>query len=424
MFFDHVKIEVKAGDGGNGAVSFRREKYVPDGGPDGGDGGKGGNVILLATARKNSLVDYRFKHHFKAENGLPGGKRKKYGKQGEDLVLEFPVGTLVYDDEDGRFIVDLAEDGQRFVLLEGGAGGAGNRHYANSVRKAPNFAKAGELGRTLQLRLELKLLADVGLLGLPNAGKSSLLAALTRAKAKTGDYAFTTVDPQLGVAVYEHDSFVLADLPGLIEGAAEGAGLGHDFLRHMERCRLLLHVLDASIDDPAQIVENYKMIRAELGRYKEALAERAEIICLNKLDLCTPEHLAAVKAALQPQTEDEIFVVSAATGSGLDELKRHCLQRLQELPLAVLEERRDEDYKIYRFEEEAPFTIRRDNEFFVVSGRWIEHLIRSINFNDPESLHYFQRQIKQKGLQEALKQAGIVEGQWVRIGESEFQYVE
>ncbi len=422
MFFDHVKIEVRSGRGGNGAVSFRREKYVPFGGPDGGDGGKGGDVILKVNERKNSLIDFRFKHHFFAENGQNGGQRNKSGKQGQDLIIEVPPGTLVYEEESNRLITDLVEDGEEFLLLAGGKGGLGNVHFKNSRRQAPRFARAGGPAQELTIRLELKIIADVGLLGMPNAGKSSLLARMSRAKPKIADYAFTTLSPQLGVVDSYDMSFLMADLPGLIEGAAEGAGLGHDFLRHTARCRLLLHVVDAA-PLPGQLSprEAYDAINAELLDYDFEIAGRQQILVLNKADLLVDGMREEIETSFS-DIEDPIFWISTVTGEGIDALKQGVFKILPEIP-KIESPVSDEDWQVYRFEEEtSPFVIEELDGEIIVSGSWIEGLVWQTNFDAPESFHYFQREIKRKGLNEALKAAGVEHGEWITIGGAEFQF--
>ncbi|MCI6603679.1 MAG: GTPase ObgE [Clostridiales bacterium] len=423
MFFDHATITLRSGRGGDGAVSFRREKYVPDGGPDGGDGGDGGSIILRATERKTTLIDFRFKHHFSAENGENGRKRRQNGKKGADLILELPLGTLVYEQQDQRLICDLTEDGQEVRLLEGGRGGRGNVHFKNSVRQAPNFARAGGEGEELEVRLELKLIADVGLVGLPNAGKSSLLARFSNARPKIADYAFTTLEPQLGIVEAFEKSFVMADLPGLIEGAAEGAGLGHDFLRHTARCRLLLHVLDAA---PAEGEPSpraaYELIEKELRHYDEELGQRTRWLVLNKADLLEPEARASLEAEFK-DLDRPIFWTSAASGEGLDELRNQIMEKLPEIPELIQKEEVDSDWRLYRFVEEERFRIERVDGEVQVRGKWIEGLVRSINFNDVESFHYFQRQIKEKGLNDALMAAGVKEGEWIDVAGAEFQFV-
>lgn len=421
MFFDHVTIFVASGKGGDGVVSFRREAFVPQGGPDGGDGGKGGDVVLRVSSRLNSLGYYRFKHHFKAADGEAGRGKKMSGKSGEDLVLEVPPGTLVYDDETDQLIADLTEE-EDFVLLPGGKGGLGNVHFKNSRRQAPRFARAGEDGKELTIRLELRLIADVGLLGRPNAGKSSLLAALSRAKPKIADYPFTTIQPQLGVVEQYDQSFVLADIPGLIEGAAEGVGLGHDFLRHVSRCRLLLHVVDVyPLDRELTPRQAYDQIQEELRLYGAGgLAEVPQILVLNKADLLANEVRAELARAFADVKDPKVWT-STVTHEGLDELKQVISQTLEDLPEPEKVEQ-DRDWHLYRFADDTPFTIRQEADHYEVTGAWISNLVRSTNFDDLESFHYFQRQIEDKALNRALLDAGAQSGDWVNVVGYEFQF--
>ena len=423
MFFDHVRLELKSGKGGDGAVSFRREKFIPDGGPDGGDGGKGGDVIFKVSGRRNSLIDYRFKHHFAAEDGQDGQGKKMFGRSGADLILELPPGTLIYDDEHDVLICDLKEEGQTFKILEGGKGGLGNVHFKSSRRQAPKFARAGGKAEELRVRLELKLIADVGLLGLPNAGKSSLLARMSRAKPKIADYAFTTLQPQLGVVDSYDQSFVLADLPGLIEGAAEGAGLGHDFLRHTARCRLLLHLVDASpLPGQPSAREAYDLIQAELADYGDGLDERPQILVLNKADLLAPDQRPEVEASFADLDLPKYWV-STVTGEGIEDLKRGIFSILPSLAAVEQAEVSSEEWQVYRYESKAPYEIFwEDGEAFVI-GNWIEGLVQSTNFDNPESFHYFQKEIERKGLNAALSEAGVKDGDWVDIGGAEFQFL-
>lgn len=423
MFFDHVEINLCSGKGGDGAVSFRREKYVPDGGPDGGDGGKGGDVIFRVSAQKNSLVDYRFKHDFVAENGQPGARRKMAGKAGENLILEVPAGTLVYSVMTNKLICDLTEDGEEFTILRGGKGGLGNVHFKSSTRQAPKFALPGAPAQKISVRLELRLIADVGLLGMPNAGKSSLLSRLSRAKPKIADYAFTTLQPHLGVVDAYNESFVLADLPGLIEGAAQGAGLGHDFLRHTARCRLLLHVIDvAPLSENLSPREAYDLINKELQDYDADLAERRQIIVFNKTDLLAEESRLEIEKSFADIDTDKLWV-SAVSGEGLEELKERVITVLKELPALEREESLADDWQAYRFVEEAePFRLEYEGDILKVSGKWIENLVSTTNFDEPEGFHYFQYQIKQKGLNEAMREAGVEDGDTVDIGGLEFEY--
>jgi len=333
QFIDEVKINLQAGNGGNGASSFRREKFVPRGGPDGGDGGRGGSIILECVKDLNTLIDFRFKQHFVAKNGSAGKGANKNGLSGEDLILRVPVGTQIFSDDKSELIADLTQDGERFTIVKGGRGGLGNVNFKSSVNQAPTFAQKGEVGSELWARLELKLLSDAGLLGMPNAGKSTFLAATTRAKPKIADYPFTTLKPQLGVVYVDEYEFVLADIPGLIEGASEGRGLGDRFLKHVERCGVLLHLIDGSAED---VVENYATIRGELAGYSEELASKKEIVALNKIDILDADELKKKIAALKKflkksgQKLPKVFALSAATGQGTTEILRELYRKIKD----------------------------------------------------------------------------------------------
>jgi len=330
-FIDEVKIHLQAGNGGNGASSFRREKFIPRGGPDGGDGGRGGSIILECVGSLNTLIDFRFKQHFNAKSGQSGRGACQNGSSGDDLILRVPVGTQVFSDDKSELIVDLMNEGERFVIVKGGRGGLGNINFKSSTNRAPTYAQKGEAGEEKWVRLELKLLSDAGLLGMPNAGKSTFLAATTRAKPKIADYPFTTLKPQLGVVYVDEHEFVLADIPGLIEGASEGRGLGDRFLKHVERCGVLLHLLDGSAEN---IVENYATIRGELAGYSEELLEKPEVVAINKIDLLEADELKKKTTALksylkkQGQKSPKIFAISGATSKGVNEVLRELYQKI------------------------------------------------------------------------------------------------
>ena len=422
MFIDEVEIRVQSGRGGDGAVHFRREKYVPDGGPDGGDGGRGGDVVALADARLNTLQDYRYRRHYEAESGQPGGGKRMTGRDGQDLILRLPVGSLIRDAEDGRLLADLSEDGQRVVLAQGGRGGRGNVHFKSSKRQAPSFARPGGRAEMLRLQIELKLLADVGLVGFPNAGKSTLLSVITAARPRIADYPFTTLSPVLGIVQHGEAQVVVADIPGLIAGASEGAGLGHDFLRHIERTRLLLHLVDVSGSEGRAPIEDYDQLRHELAAYAPGLEARPTIVVATKADLAEPEDIEAFRAALAERGVDELYVVCAPIHEGVDELLRAMLGRLATLPRVALYEELGEDTRVYRHGHE-PLELTRDGETYVVSGAALESLIARVNFEDSDSLHYFQRQLRVRGVIDALEAAGIEEGDAVRIGDLEFDYI-
>lgn len=417
-----MKLELIAGDGGDGSTSFRREKYIPDGGPDGGDGGRGGSVILRVNPNKNTLVDYRFKKKFKADRGGDGGKKKCFGKSADDLYLDVPKGTLVYEADTDRLIVDMIEDGQEFVIAKGGKGGLGNVHFKNSVRQAPNFARAGERGEEIIVKLELKLVADVGLIGFPNVGKSTLLSVVSNAKPKIANYPFTTLAPNLGVVSYDHNEFIMADIPGLIEGASEGVGLGHDFLRHVERTRMFVHVLDGMKDSADAIVDECKQIEHELAMYRDDLMERPRFIAINKIDAADPDVVEAAKESFESEGY-KVYPISAATRQGVDEMVRDIFAVLPELPVPVMQ-KAEEGHAEIDLEPGDLFTVRRKDHYFLIEGEWIDRVIRSINFDDPESFYYFQRLLKRKGVPEALYNIGLEEGDLVRIGDMEFEWVE
>ncbi|HHT44620.1 MAG TPA: GTPase ObgE [Fastidiosipila sp.] len=420
MFYDHVKIEVRSGNGGNGAVSFRREKYLPNGGPDGGNGGRGGSVIIRADQRKNTLLDFRYKKRFVANDGEGGGKNNRIGKSADDIVIFVPPGTMIRDANSDRLIADLVETGDEVIVAEGGRGGVGNAYFKSSVRQAPQFSKAGKSGVERTLTLELKLLADVAFVGYPNAGKSTLLSVLTAATPKIASYPFTTLEPQLGVLQYDDQQVVLADIPGLVEGAAGGAGMGTDFLRHIERSRLLLHVVDAAAVDGREPYADYLAINEELSTYKEQLAERDQWVVLAKADVADPDTLESLVEKLS--AERKTFVVSAVTQRGIPELKQALAAIVPLLPKPEFYDE-SEARKVYRFEEKPLYEIALVDGHFVVSGDWIRELVQSTNFTDRESLRFFEREIKRNGLYDDLQARGITEEDTVVLAGSEFEWV-
>ncbi len=425
MFIDHIKIFIKAGNGGNGAVSFRREKYVAAGGPDGGDGGHGGNIVFHVDPGSNTLLAFRYKRKFVAGNGGDGKGAKFHGATAEDLVIQVPPGTLIKDPESGRVIHDMSEnDGADFVACRGGRGGWGNRHFATPTRQVPMFAKNGTEGEEKEVLLELKMIADVGLIGYPSVGKSSILARISAAKPKIADYHFTTLSPNLGVVRTGGESgFVAADIPGLIEGAADGAGLGHEFLRHVDRCRLLLHVVDISCFEGRDPVEDIKAINHELARYSPELATRPQILLANKCDSLDPEtvDIPAFEAYVK-ELGCECFYVSAATGEGLDAVIAHVADRLRELPpIKVYEAEYFPEEPMADGERET--IIRRENDTFYVEGAWLKNLMGQINFSDYESLNYFQKVLQNGGVFEMLEKKGCTDGHTVSIYDFEFEYV-
>ncbi len=421
-FVDHVKITCKAGNGGNGSMSFHREKFVLNGGPDGGDGGNGGNVCFYADLNMHTLLDFRFKSKYTAENGVDGAAGNCTGKRGEDLIIKVPVGTVIREAESGAVVADMDTAGETRTILHGGRGGWGNRHFATPTRQAPNFAKPGIKTEIHTFLLELKTIADVGLVGYPNVGKSTILSVVTSAKPKIGNYHFTTLTPNLGIVRRHGKDIVLADIPGLIEGAADGAGLGHDFLRHVERTRLLLHVLDIAGSEGRDPVEDFDQINHELANYGE-LAERPQIVVCNKSDLPdSEENVARLKAHLAELGLDyPVFVVSAATHQGFDALLDKTGDMLEALPPIVHFE---EEVSYDDFVKPGTFEVVRDGAVFEVVGSSMQRLIDSVNFDDEESMSWFHRTLRKWGVIDALRKAGAQEGDTVRIIDMEFDFVE
>ena len=422
MFVDYAKIIIQSGKGGDGAATFRREKYVAAGGPDGGDGGKGGDIYFEVDPDSNTLIDFRYTKRFKAQNGENGSGNRCFGKSGEDLTVKVPKGTIVKDAETGKVIVDMSEDGQRELILKGGRGGKGNVHFATSTRQAPHFAIDGEKGKEKEIILELKLLADVGLIGFPNVGKSTILSKVTAATPKIADYHFTTIDPNLGVVKTEYgDSFVLADIPGIIEGASSGVGLGIQFLRHVERTRLLLHVIDIAGTEGRNPVDDFNKINEELKKYSEKLAGRKQIIVANKADSMQNENNYKELEKLAKEKGIEIFKISAVTGDGLKELFNHVAEEIKKLPKEDIVE--PEERMVYILEEEEePFTITRNNDEFTVEGPAIDRLMARVNTEDNESFAYLQRMLKKLGIDDALREKGVKEGDTVNILDWVFEW--
>lgn len=422
MFIDKVRINIKAGNGGNGAVSFRREIYVPAGGPDGGDGGKGGDIIFVVDSGMRTLMDFRYKKHLKAGNGQNGGTSNCTGKSGENLIIKVPAGTLIKDEATGRILADLKQPDNPVVILKGGRGGKGNARFATAKRQAPRFAKPGEAGEEKWVILELKLISDVGLIGFPNVGKSTILSMVSSAKPKIADYPFTTLEPNLGVVEAGNTSFVLADIPGLIEGAHTGVGLGHEFLRHIERTRILIHVVDISGSEGRDPINDFITINNELKQYNPELSNRMQIIAANKMDITDADKKLDMFKNADEVKGYPIFPISAATGEGLDKLMKHVAGLLPNLE-DVDKNWAESVEKIYEaVPEEEPFTIRKEKDVYVVEGKWIDRLMGSVNIDDTESLQYFQRVICRKGVMDALEKMGIEEGDTVRINDFEFQY--
>ncbi len=419
MFIDKVDIFVKAGKGGNGCVSFRREKYVAKGGPDGGDGGKGGNVIFMPDEGMNTLLDFKYHRKFVAENGADGMAKKFHGKNGADLVIRVPVGTVVRDTDSGLIIHDMS-DGLPYTVASGGKGGWGNVHFATPTRQVPRFAKSGLEGGERNVTLELKMLADVGLVGFPNVGKSTLLSEVSSARPKIANYHFTTLSPNLGVATVYEKSFLMADIPGLIEGASEGLGLGHDFLRHIDRCRLILHIFDISASERPSPVEDIKKINEELEKYSPELASRPMILVGNKIDMgYTDEHFEEVKE-FADSLGCELFLISGGLCEGVPELMKAVAKKLDELPpLVYYEQEYVEPEEVYTTE----VSVTVEDGVYVVEGEWLIRLCNDINFEDYESPQYFQRVLRDKGVIDALEKAGVQEGDTVNIYGIEFDFM-
>ena len=420
-FVDTAKITVRAGNGGNGAVAFHREKYIANGGPDGGDGGKGGSIVLVPDRSLSTLMDFRYKRKYVAENGADGSGSRKTGRDGKDLVIRVPEGTVVRDPESGQIIQDMSGC-DRYVLARGGRGGWGNQHFATPTRQVPRFAKAGLPGESHDVVLELKLLADVGLVGFPNVGKSTLLSVVSKAHPKIANYHFTTLYPNLGVVyVDEGVSFVMADIPGIIEGASEGAGLGHDFLRHIDRCRLLVHLVDVSGSEGRDPIADFDAINQELRQYSPELADRPQIVVANKTDLlANPARLDAFRAHVE-EAGYTFMAMSAATHQGTRELVQAIAARLAELPpVAVYEP----EYvpRPPQIDTSEPLNIQQEDNTWLVEGPWLQRLMANINFSDYESRMYFDKMLRQSGLFDQLERMGIQDGDIVSMYNLEFEY--
>lgn len=420
LFFDEAKIFVQAGDGGNGCTSFRREKYVPHGGPDGGHGGNGGSAILVVDPRLNTLLSFRNRAHFRAERGAHGQGNNKHGKSAEDLLIRLPPGTVARDAETGEVIADLVDASARVVVAKAGRGGRGNSAFASSTHQTPRWSEKGEPGQSRWIILELKMIADVGIIGLPNAGKSTLLASVTAAKPKIADYAFTTLSPNLGVAVADEREMVLADIPGLIEGAHAGAGLGDKFLRHIERTRVLIHVLDGAQDDPLAAFET---INGELAQYEPPLSDKPQIVALNKMDLPDAQARWARVHESLTQRGLGVFAISAATGQGVRELLRAVAAKLAELPTESPSV--EEEMPVIRpAEDENAFQVSREAHAFRVRGKKVERVAVMTNFDQEEAILRLHRVFKGMGVTDALERAGVRPGDMVRIGEIELEWRE
>lgn len=423
MFVDIAKIHLKAGNGGDGAVSFHREKYVAAGGPDGGDGGRGGNIVFQADSNLSTLADFRYKRKYCAENGEKGGASRCTGKSASDLTVYVPVGTLIKDAETGRIIADISDD-KPVVVAKGGNGGWGNQHFATATRQIPKFAKKGNPGEELDVTLELKLLADVGLIGFPNVGKSTLISVVSEAKPKIANYHFTTLTPVLGVVrMGEGSSFVMADIPGLIEGAGEGVGLGHEFLRHVERCRLLLHVIDISGSEGRDPIEDFNKINNELAVFSNELTERPQIIVGNKCDLIDEDEIARISDYFTERGY-KFFPVMAAIAEGTKELIDYVASELQKLPPIKVYEAEPKPLEDFTAVKKRGFNIRVcDGVYFVEDCPWIDDVMNTVDPDDYESLQYFERVLRSSGIIDALVKAGIRQGDTVCVYDVEFEYV-
>ena len=434
MFYDHTKIYVKAGDGGDGSIHFRREKFVPYGGPDGGDGGRGGSIYMEADSKLNTLIDFRYNQHFKASSGGAGARQKKHGTKGEDLLLRVPCGTVLRDAETNQLVADLVDDGQRVMIARGGRGGLGNVHFATSTRQAPREAQKGEPGEERWLLLELQLIADVGLVGYPNAGKSTLLSVVTAATPKIADYPFTTLSPNLGVVSVgqsgsgDEFGFVLADIPGLIEGAAQGVGLGHEFLRHIQRTRLLLHILDgASVErDPWQ---DFQAINQELREYDEHLATRPQIVVLNKMDLPEAQERWPALKAKAIAAGYPVFAISAVAHQGTGELMQYSAKRLQEIQQEEAERLAAQaissaENPVLRPQPEDAFSIIKEKGVYIVRGKRVERVVNMTNLESEEGMDHLQVTLAKMGVTKALEEAGVKVGDKVRFGKVELYWGE
>lgn len=429
MFIDIVDIEVRSGNGGNGAVSFHREKYVSAGGPDGGDGGKGGDIILCVDDNLNTLVNFRYKKRYIAQNGENGKRNNCTGKDAEDIIIKVPRGTIVKNKETAEIIVDMS-DREEFLLAKGGRGGKGNQHFATATRQVPRFAIPGQQGVALSLTLELKLLADVGLVGYPNVGKSTLISKISNAKPKIANYHFTTLTPSLGVVrISEQDSFVVADIPGIIEGASQGQGLGHSFLRHIERCRLLLHVLDVSAADGRDPIEDFKHINYEMDQFNKNLCTKPQIVVANKIDAATDEQIEKLKGYILKQ-KLEFYLISAATSKGLEALKWAVFNKLKQLPKIETFEpepaRKVYDINNIKKVETNEFEVKKEADYLVIKSAKLVRILQSVDIFDYEALQYFEKTLDKMGVNAKLKELGAKNGDTVRIEDFdfEFEYIE
>lgn len=424
MFVDKAKIKIKAGNGGDGAISFHREKYVASGGPDGGNGGKGGDIVFVADDNFSSLIDFRYKRKYVAQNGENGGAKRRTGKSAPDLIIKVPRGTVIRDAETGRIMADISSNEPK-IIAQGGRGGKGNCNFATSTRQIPRFAKPGYPGEEFEVTLELKLIADVGLVGFPNVGKSTLISAVSAAKPKIANYHFTTLTPVLGVIrINEEKSFVMADIPGLIEGASDGIGLGHEFLRHVERCRLIVHILDVSGIEGRNPIEDFKIINAELKNFSSELAECPQIVAANKSDMASEEQIEKLRSFIEDNGM-KLFVISAATKKGTKELINEIAMELENLPPVKSYEA--EPVSQAEIEQKAlantKFEVEIEDDIYYVDAKWLEPIMRTINMDDYSSLQYFQQVLRKSGIIDKLEEMGIHEGDTVNIMGFEFDYI-
>lgn len=425
MFVDRAKIYIKSGKGGDGAVTFRREPFVPEGGPDGGDGGKGGDVVFMADSSLRTLMDFRYKRKYQAENGQNGMKKKRFGKKGEDLIIKVPPGTMVIDEETGHLMKDLLNPGDSFIAAKGGKGGKGNVHFKSSVRQAPNFAEAGGFAKERNVILELKLIADVGLVGFPNVGKSSLLSVSSKAKPKIANYHFTTIEPNLGVVEVSNTSFVMADIAGIIEGAHQGAGMGFHFLKHIERTKVLIHVVDVAGSEGRDPIEDFDKINNELTQYSEHLSKKPQIVAANKIDLIDEDDPKYLEFKEYVENKGyKVFPISAPINIGVPELMAEAAKLLASVEAEPIEE----TMEIFDFEKEdydpdyRKVTARRENEIFLLEGKQLTKIFNSTNFNDMGSIRYLYKYIEKSGAIDKLKELGLDEGDTIRIEDFEFEY--
>lgn len=422
MFVDIAKIKITAGDGGNGAVAFRREKYVAAGGPDGGDGGRGGNVVFKVNDNLATLADFRYKRKYKAQNGAPGQSGHKSGKRGEDLIIEVPRGTIIREQTTGKVMADMSDDDE-FIAAKGGRGGWGNSHFKTPTRQTPRFAKPGVPGESWEVSLELKLLADVGLLGFPNVGKSTLISVVSEAKPIIADYHFTTLTPVLGVVTMgEGNSFVMADIPGLIEGASDGVGLGHEFLRHVERCRLLVHIVDAAGSEGRDPIEDFNKINGELVKFNPDMADLPQIVVGNKVDLATDEQLERLEKYFTERGY-QYFTMCAPIAEGTQEIINAVAAKLATLPPIKRYEKEEIPAEFFEKSADGKFTVSVQDGVYSVEGEWLLRILQRCDLDDYESLQYFQRVLHSSGIIDALIEKGIQEGDTVEIYDLEFDFV-